>query len=40
MTIPLSEVEEVLTNIINDNSINEIIVEEMLEILKEYKKIH
>lgn len=40
MTIPLSEVEEVLTNSINDNSINEIIVEEMLEILKEYKKIH
>lgn len=36
--IPISDVEKVLIDGIPDNSINEIIVEEMLEVIKEYKK--
>ncbi len=36
--IPLNKIEKVLKNSIKDNSINEIIVEEMLEVLNEYKK--
>lgn len=38
-TIPLSKVENILVNSIPDNPINKIIVEEMLDILKEYFKI-
>lgn len=38
-TIPLSEVEQVIINSIPDNPINTVIVEEMLDIFKEYKKI-
>lgn len=36
--IPLAKVEEILIKSILDNSINEIIVNEMLKVLKEYKK--
>ena len=39
MAIPLKNIEEVLIKSIPDNPINEIIVEEMLDIIKEYKKI-
>ena len=38
-TIPLNKVEEILIKSIPDNPINKIIVEEMLEVLKEYDKI-
>ena len=39
-TIPLKEVEEVLINSIPDNPVvNKVIVEEMLDVLKEYNKI-
>ena len=38
-TIPLSEVENTLINSIKDNPINEVIVNEMLEVLKEYKNL-
>ena len=38
-TIPLDQVEQVLIDSIKDNPINEVIVEEMLDVLKEYKKI-
>ena len=38
-TVPLSKVENILVNSISDNPINKIIVEEMLDILKEYFKI-
>ena len=38
-TIPLSKVEKVLIKSIPDNPINKVIVEEMLEVLKEYNKI-
>lgn len=37
--IPLNNIEEVLTNSIIDNPINEMIVSEMLEVLKSTKKI-
>ena len=37
--IPLKNIEKVLIDSIPDNPINEIIVEEMLEVLKEYDKI-
>ena len=37
-TIPITEIEEVLVNSISDNPINKIIVEEMLEVIDEYKK--
>lgn len=40
MAIPLKNIEEVLIKSIPDNPINEIIVEEMLDIIKEYKKIN
>ena len=36
--VPLNNVEQVLKNSIPDNPINSIIVEEMLEVLNEYKK--
>ncbi len=36
--IPLTKVEETLIKSIPDNSINKLIVNEMLEVLKEYKK--
>ena len=38
-TMPLDSVEKVLIESIPDNPINEVIVEEMLDILKEYNKI-
>ncbi len=38
--IDLNDVEQVLTNSIPDNPINRIIVEEMLEVLNEYKRIN
>ena len=38
-TIPLENVEKILIDSIPDNPINKIIVEEMLDIFKEYKKI-
>lgn len=38
-TIPLENVEKILIDSIPDNKINKIIVEEMLEVLKEYNKI-
>ncbi len=38
-TIPLDGVEQVLIDSIPDNPINEVIVEEMLDIFKEYNKI-
>ena len=37
-TIPLNDIEKVLKNSIPDNPINSIIVEEMIEVLNEYKK--
>lgn len=37
--IPLDDVEQVLIDSIPDNPMNKVIVEEMLEIFKEYKKI-
>ena len=37
-TIPITEIEQVLVNSIPDNPINKIIVEEMLEVINEYKK--
>ncbi len=36
--IPLNEIEKVLKDSIKDNSINEIIVEEMMEVLNEYER--
>lgn len=36
--VPLNNVEQVLKNSIPDNPINSIIVEEMIEVLNEYKK--
>lgn len=38
-TLPLSNVEQFLIDSIPDNPINKVIVEEMLDILKEYNKI-
>lgn len=38
-TIPLKEIEKILIASIPDNPINEVIVEEMLDIIKEYNKI-
>lgn len=38
--IPLDKIEKVLKNSIKDNSINEIIVEEMMEVLNEYERNH
>lgn len=38
-TIPLKDIEKVLIDSIPDNPINKVIVEEMLEVLKEYNKI-
>ncbi len=38
-TIPIKDVERILIDSIPDNKINKVIVEEMLEILKEYNKI-
>lgn len=38
--IPLSNIEEILMESILDNPINEVIVEEMLEAIKEVKKIY
>ncbi len=38
-TIPLKDVEQILIDSIPDNPINEVIVEEMLDIFKEYKKL-
>lgn len=38
-TFPLGEVDDILIKSIPDNPINEVIVEEMLDILKEYRKI-
>ena len=38
-TFPLKDIEQVLINSVPDNPINKVIVEEMLEILKEYNKI-
>lgn len=38
-TLPLKNVEQVLIDSVPDNPINEVIVEEMLDIFKEYKKI-
>ncbi len=37
-TIPVENVEKLLIDSIQDNPINKIIVREMLEIIKEYKK--
>lgn len=37
--IPLKDVEQILIDSIKDNPINKVIVEEMLEVLKEYYKI-
>lgn len=37
--IPLNDVENILVNSIKDNPINEVIVKEMLEALKEYKSL-
>lgn len=39
VSIPLKGIEEVLVKSISDNPINEVIVGEMLDIIKEYKKI-
>ena len=36
---PLGEIEEVLLNSVNDNINNKVIVEEMLDVIKEFKKI-
>lgn len=38
-TISLNDVEQILIDSIPDNPINEVIVEEMLDVLKEYNKI-
>ena len=38
-TFPIDNVEQVLINSIPDNPINKVIVEEMLDIFKEYQKI-
>ena len=38
-TIPLIDVEKTLIDSIPDNPINEIIVKEMLEVIKEYRKL-
>ena len=38
-TLPLKNVEQVLIDSVPDNPINEVIVEEMLDIFKECKKI-
>ena len=38
-TFPIKNIEQILIDSIPDNPINEVIVEEMLDILKEYKKI-
>ena len=38
--IPLKNIEHVLTDSIDDNPINEVIVEEMLDAIKEYKKVY
>lgn len=38
-TFPIENVEQVLIDSIPDNPINEVIVEEMLDVLKEYNKI-
>lgn len=38
-TFPIDNIEQVLIDSIPDNPINEVIVEEMLDVIKEYKKI-
>ena len=38
-TLPMENIEQVLIDSLSDNPINKVIVEEMLEIIKEYKKI-
>lgn len=38
-TFPINDVEDILIKSIPDNPINKVIVEEMLDIIKEYKKI-
>ena len=38
-TFPIKNIEQILIDSIPDNPINEVIVEEMLDILKEYNKI-
>jgi len=38
-TIKLDNIEKLLIDSINDNLVNEVIVEEMLEVIKEYNKI-
>ncbi|MBQ9019018.1 MAG: NUDIX domain-containing protein [Bacilli bacterium] len=38
-TIPLEDVENILISSIKDNPINEVIVGEMLEVIKEYKSL-
>lgn len=37
-TLPINNIEQILVESIPDNPINETIIEEMLEVLKEYKK--
>lgn len=39
-TVPIENVEQVLIDSIPDNPINKVIVEEMLDVIKEYKKIN
>ena len=38
-TLPLEGIEKVLMDSIPDNKINEVIVNEMLEVIKEYKEV-
>lgn len=39
-TLPIENIEKILLDSITDNQINKVIVEEMLDIFKEYKKIN
>ena len=39
-TLPIENIEKILIDSIPDNQINKVIVEEMLDIFKEYKKIN
>ena len=38
--IPIKDIEHVLIDSVNDNPINKVIVEEMLDVIKEYKKVY
>ena len=38
-TVPLFNVEQILIDSIQDNPINKVIVEEMLDVFREYNKI-